>query len=198
MKSLVGGGCRLVSPCSVKTVVCADSALLYIAGLLWCRHYFMISYYSIVFFAVARNELSYQYIDNGLTKRKNCVFLLYALGFFFFASVFLLLQSSKLYFPTVRSGFVCVLLVFVCVCFFWRGANRPPRVMKTWDQDGEFNSKQEEHVPVSRLIDMLNTQGQAACSVPPEEAVLLQHIYALQVQCNSIQSLFLLLQMHRP
>lgn len=58
-------------------------------------------------------------------------------------------------------------------------AYRPPFLMRTWDQDGEFNSKTDEHVPVSRLSDFLSS-GQATCEEPSDGAALLQHIYALQ------------------
>lgn len=55
--------------------------------------------------------------------------------------------------------------------------------MKLWDQDGEFRSKQGEHVLVSRLMEAL-TEESATCTSEQTDDVgaLLHDIYALQVR----------------
>eukprot|EP00752_Nemacystus_decipiens_P012660 g11214.t1 len=42
---------------------------------------------------------------------------------------------------------------------------RPRVLMRTWDQDGEFNSSAGQHVPVSRLLDVLNNDSSVSCAV---------------------------------
>lgn len=60
---------------------------------------------------------------------------------------------------------------------------RMPPVTKTWDEDGEFLSREGEHVPVVRLLEAIE-QNQATCRFPTNAADLLHHIYALQVHEN--------------
>lgn len=88
-------------------------------------------------------------------------------------------QGAKKY-PHPRRNFFPHFLCMFFHCLHFPCFSRPPCVMKTWDQDGEFLSRKGEHILVSRLLTAVQND-KAKCVSPPHATELLQDLYALQV-----------------